>query len=234
MGRRVGYAWAGLGAALVWSIAPYSVTFAIGGLETSVYILLLTGMIYAHWQGRHILDSTAGLFGVIYPSGRPDLDRIGSVRSGWTDFQKVAACQANRRCPGRAFPGLRYLVFGLPTLAWIMFSVAYFGGPLPHSIAAKSVAYRLSAEEGFVRLLQHYATPFMEHHTFGTYWIAVGMALYPFLFLLGAWRALRSWLPGCGRLRFTQSFILWCLPWPTLDLPLVSLSAAAGLYAGLS
>jgi hypothetical protein len=84
------------------------------------------------------------------------------------------------------------LVFALPTLAWISFSTAYFGSPLPHSIAAKSVAYRLSSEEGLVRLLQHYATPFLEHLTFGMGWVAVGMALYPFLFLVGAWQSVRQ------------------------------------------
>jgi hypothetical protein len=190
MGRRLGYAWAGLGTALVWSIAPYSVTFAIGGLETSVYILLLTGMIYAHWQDRHILTALLACLALFT---RPDaliliglvvLDRAGQIFRKWQRARQTGV-------PRPRFPWAETLVFGLPTLAWIMFSVAYFGSPLPHSIAAKSVAYRLSAEEGFVRLLQHYATPFMEQNTFGTYWIAVGMALYPFLFLLGAWRALR-------------------------------------------
>lgn len=191
MGRKLGYAWAGLGAAVAWAVAPFSVTFAIGGLETSVYILLLTGMIYAHWQGRHAL---AALLACLALFTRPDaliliglvaLDRAGQIFKAW---------QHSRR-NGASAPGLPWaeaLIFGLPTLAWIAFSTAYFGNPLPHSIAAKSVAYRLSAEEGFIRLLQHYATPFLEHLTFGIYWIAVGMALYPFLFLVGAWQGVRA------------------------------------------
>lgn len=191
MGRRLGYAWAGLGTALVWTFAPFSVTFSIGGLETSVYILLLTGMIYAHWQGRHVL---AALLACLALFTRPDaliliglvaLDRVGQTLQG----RRTAQRQGRMPPP---FPLAEALVFGLPTLAWIIFSTAYFGSPLPHSIAAKSVAYRLAAEEGFIRLLQHYATPFLEHLTFGIYWIAVGMALHPFLFLIGAWQSLRA------------------------------------------
>lgn len=43
LGRRAGAELAGAAAGLVWAIAPYSVTFAIGGMETSVVVFLLTG-----------------------------------------------------------------------------------------------------------------------------------------------------------------------------------------------
>jgi hypothetical protein len=36
LGRKLKARWAGTAAALVWAVAPYSVTFAIGGLETSL------------------------------------------------------------------------------------------------------------------------------------------------------------------------------------------------------
>jgi hypothetical protein len=84
------------------------------------------------------------------------------------------------------------LSFLLPSLIWILFSAFYFGSPLPHSIAAKSLAYRLPGDAAFVRLLQHYATPFLEHLTFGIPSIAVGLVLYPFLFLIGARHALKA------------------------------------------
>jgi hypothetical protein len=186
IGRRLGYVWAGLGAGLVWAIAPFSVTFAIGGLETSVYILLLTGMVYAHWQRRHVL---AALLACLALLTRPD----ALILIGLTALDRaLELLQEWRRGAKQRFPWAEALVFALPTLTWVAFSTAYFGSPLPHSIAAKSVAYRLSPEEGFVRLLQHYATPFLEHLTFGMRWIAVGMAFYPFLFLVGAWQGLRA------------------------------------------
>ncbi len=59
-------------------------------------------------------------------------------------------------------------------------------------MAAKTLAYRLSPESGFIRLLQHYATPFLEQLTFGIPWIGVGLVLYPFLYLVGGRRALRE------------------------------------------
>ncbi len=38
----------GIGAALAWAVAPFSVTFAIGGLETSVFVLLMVSIFYAY------------------------------------------------------------------------------------------------------------------------------------------------------------------------------------------
>ena len=43
----------GLGAALLWAIAPMSVTFAVGGMETSVFILLLVATAYCYVTGRN-------------------------------------------------------------------------------------------------------------------------------------------------------------------------------------
>ena len=39
LGIRLGSVRVGVATALVWAVAPFSVTFAIGGLETSVYVL---------------------------------------------------------------------------------------------------------------------------------------------------------------------------------------------------
>lgn len=55
MGRRLGAGAAGFAATLVWAIAPYSVTFAIGGLETSLYVLLLSGPAAAYLGRRRTL-----------------------------------------------------------------------------------------------------------------------------------------------------------------------------------
>jgi len=74
----------------------------------------------------------------------------------------------------------------LLTLApWLLFATLYFGSPLAHSIVAKSAAYRLEPYSALVRLIQHYATPFFEHETLGTGWVAIGAVLYLFLALLG-------------------------------------------------
>jgi Gpi18-like mannosyltransferase len=59
LGKKLGSHLAGFGAAAVWSIAPFSVTFAIGGLETSLYILLLVGTTYVYLN--HKITQTAFL-----------------------------------------------------------------------------------------------------------------------------------------------------------------------------
>jgi hypothetical protein len=190
LGRRLGSALAGCGAALVWAIAPFSVTFAIGGLETSVYVLLLLAVSSAHLEGQHKLAAFLAALALLT---RPDaLILIGPIflDRAWQLFQDT-------RRAGRAALDLRALTgealaFGLPALLWIGFAWLYFGSPIPHSITAKSLAYRLGAEAGFIRLLQHYSTPFLEQITFGAAGIALGFVLYPALYLLGSLQALRQ------------------------------------------
>ena len=186
MGKRLGFGFAGYGSGLAWAVAPFSVTFAIGGLETSVYVLLLCGAAACHIERRRSLTALLGAMALLT---RPDalilvglliLDRFWELaklrREGQFRF-------------GELIPEL--VSFGAPTLAWFLFATGYFGSVIPHSVAAKTLAYQLRPEEGLVRLLQHYSTPFMEHLTFGTAWIGIGMALHPFLFLAGALKSLR-------------------------------------------
>jgi hypothetical protein len=185
LGRRLGFAWAGAGAALVWAIAPFSVTFAIGGLETSVYVLLLVALVTAHISQRHIL--AAGLAALALLT-RPDaLLLIGPVAADrtWQLFRTRKSIK-----PGDLL--LEALAFLLPVIAWAVIATGYYGSPIPHSVTAKSVAYRLRPEEGLIRLLQHYATPFLEHLTFGMSWVGIGMVLYPFLYLVGALHSVRA------------------------------------------
>ena len=192
LGRRLGVAWAGAywagaAAALVWAVAPFSVTFAIGGLETSVYVMLLTAICLAHLAGKRKLVAFLGALAFIT---RPDalilLGLVGLARL----FQLLQLWKvALRNLPGslrEALPELAW--FLIPVLMWLGFSTFYFGSPLPHSIAAKSVAYHLRPEEGLIRLIQHYATPFMEDQLFGNLWNGLGFIVNLFLFLVGARR----------------------------------------------
>ena len=181
IGRRLGAEWAGFAAALVWAIAPYSVTFAIGGLETSLYVLLLTGAVAAYLAKRRTL---VGLCAALALLTRPDaillvgpliLDRL---------YRAL-------RC-GEKLEWGELLAFTLPCLAWGVFATAYFGSPIPHSVQAKLAVYRLGEYAALVRLVQHYATPFMEYDTLGAIGTAIGLLLYPFLYLIGALRAWRA------------------------------------------
>jgi len=181
IGRRLGAEWAGLAAAVVWSIAPYSVTFAIGGMETSLYVFLLTAMMAAYlWKRRTLTTLCAALALLTRPDaillvGPLALDRL------WRAWRKGEKLQWGET-----------LAFLLPCLAWGIFATLYFGSPIPHSVTAKLAVYRLDANAALIRLIQHYATPFMEYDAFGVAGIGIGLILYPFLYLVGARRAWRS------------------------------------------
>ncbi len=197
LGQKFGSPRVAVGVSLVWAIAPYSVTFAIGGLETSIYILTILAAVYFHVFRKHLL--AAGFCALAFLT-RPDAliliiplicDRLWQILS--PEFKISLSA---RRFVAILFKVVNtykteLLVFILPITAWLCFSTIYFGSPVPQSIAAKSLAYQVDSTSAFIRLLQHYMTPFLEHLTFGTRWIAVGIVLYPFLYLVGALHALR-------------------------------------------
>jgi hypothetical protein len=74
---------------------------------------------------------------------------------------------------------------------WLIFATLTFGNPIPGSIAAKSVTYRLAPLESLVRFIQHYSTPFFGHHLLGSNWQLVGLIIYLLLSTLGGLRAIR-------------------------------------------
>ena len=173
--RRVGVA-----AALLWAIAPMSVTFAIGGMETSVFILLLVVTGYLYLLGRTRLAAlTSGLLLL----ARPD----GALLVGPLAIDLLVQSWRARR-----FPAAEIGILLATLLPWIVFATLYFGSPIPHSIAAKSVAYRLPPDAALVRLVQQYGTPFFEQDLLGRFWPLAGFILYLTLTLLGSLRSVRA------------------------------------------
>jgi len=201
LGRRLGLERVGLAAALAWAVAPFSVSFAIGGLETSLYVAFLTAALVcavqaggpaapaAAWgwagpsrSGLRILEALCASLALLT---RPDalillaplvLERLWSAwkraeRLHWAEL--VAAV--------------------LPYGAWAAYATLVFGSPLPHSVLAKAAAYRLEPGDALIRLLQHYATPFLEQNLLGApVAVGLGLLLYPTLFLFGVRRLLKS------------------------------------------
>lgn len=155
----------GITAGILYAVAPFSVTFAIGGMETSVFVLLLVLTAHLYLRRRTAWAFTSALALLTRPDaliflGPIALDFglrcIGSIRK-----EQPAAPHSLLK-----FGVLEFGVFIAPLLPWLLFAAFYFGSPLPHSIAAKVAAYHLGPAEGFIRLLQHYATPFLENLTF--------------------------------------------------------------------
>lgn len=183
IGRRAGFELAGILAGLAWGVAPYSVTFAIGGLETSLYVFLLTLAVWAHLTRRGWLTALAAALALLT---RPDaLILLGPIALDWL-------ARGFRHKEQRV--RLReILIFALPVLAWLVFATLYFGSPIPHSVQAKLGAYRLGPEEGLVRLLQHYATPFHWQNWAGSAAaVGVGLVLFTFLSFAGIFRAVKT------------------------------------------
>ncbi len=198
LGRRFEAEWAGLGAALAWAVLPFSVTFAIGGLETSLFVLLLTATVLSYLGANYI---AAAFLAALSLLTRPDalilvgpmiLDRLLAAPNGVLRWRLRPAGQSPQPIGWGESAALL-----LPTVGWSLFASWYFGSPLPHSITAKAAAYQLEPLSALVRLLQHYATPFIGHLSFGTRWISVGIILFPFCYLVGARKAIgrhpRSW-----------------------------------------
>lgn len=156
----------GLAAACLWAVAPMSVTFAIGGMETSVFICLLVLSADLYLGGR---TRWAALASALVLLTRPD----GALWVGPLMLDIVLRGARTRR-----WPWAEAGIFLLTLAPWVIFATLYFGSPLPHSIAAKAVAYRLSPEAALVRLIQHYGTPFFEHETLGAGWIFPGFIVY--------------------------------------------------------
>jgi hypothetical protein len=173
IGKKISTFRVGAITALIWSIAPFSVTFAIGGLETSLFILLLllTSFFYLNklslglWLCASLMILT-----------RPDalifvlpLLFLPLIQKRLEIYQLKAMILA-----------------AIPLISWLVFSYIYFGTLLPHSIAAKSVAYLLPDNAAFIRLLQHFLTPFSEDYTLSPGFLYIGLITIPLFFVVGS------------------------------------------------
>ncbi|GAB4472103.1 MAG: hypothetical protein Kow0088_06440 [Anaerolineales bacterium] len=191
-GRRMDHSLLGIASALAISLAPYSVTFSIGGLETSLYVFLLIGIAYTYIQER--FEWTALLAALAFLT-RPDAMIL--IVPIIIDYILIILSQIHKTSkPTRNISLQRFLrvglIFTLPCTLWLLFAHSYFGSFFPNSIAAKALAYHLPQHSALIRLLQHYATPFAEDKTFGKWGIAAGLILYPSLALFGGMEFLRK------------------------------------------
>lgn len=162
--------------AILWALAPFSVSFAVGGMETDLTIGLLIAAAYAHLVERPRAMATISALALL---ARPDTAIfLGPL---W-----LSLTLERRRIPWRE---------GLITLAilapWLLFGTLTFGSPLTNSIAAKSITYQNPPDALFKRLLQHYATPFFESQVLPPMGIFAVLALYCGLCALGGLRVFR-------------------------------------------
>jgi hypothetical protein len=183
LGRAFGRPAAGLVAALAWAIAPSSVTFAIGGLETSLFVFLIALAFLAHVRERALLTGVlCGLAALTRPDALIPVALI-ALDCAWRALRSL-------RDRWRAF--VRFAVpLAALLVAWAAFAWFYFGALVPQSMLAKGAAYRLPDDAAFIRLIQAYGTPFMEDELVGTWWIAPGLVFSMALTLLALSRLAR-------------------------------------------
>lgn len=177
LGRRCIGRWAPAAAvALLWAAAPFSVTFAAGGMETDLTIALLLGCCLTHTTHRQRVMAVLTPLALLT---RPDTAILLSLL--WLDLLLT-----KRRMPWRE--SLVTLTLLAP---WLIFGTLYFGSPLTNSIAAKSVTYQNPPDALFRRLLQHYATPFFESKVLPPWGVLLVFALYCGLSALGGLSIIR-------------------------------------------
>lgn len=172
----------GIALGALWAVSPMSVTFAIGGMETSVVILWMVGAASAYLAGRTRLAAFLSALAILT---RPDaLIWVGPLALD----ALIRALRAHR------WPWAEAAWLVVPLLPWVLFATLTFGSPLPNSVSAKAVAYSLEDTQALQRLLQHYATPFFEHRVFGVpaIGIGLGLALYPALSAVGGLKLIRT------------------------------------------
>jgi hypothetical protein len=231
--------WVGLAAAALWAVTPFSVTFAIGGMETSVHNLWMlaawTAYLYAWpsgWVGAFVA------FGILT---RPDAViwaaplMLHQLYDAWR--------QRAGRNLRNWFPWQPYvvgLVIGLP---WTIFATVYFGSFIPHTVGTKSVVYLVDELQAFTRLLQHYANLFHQDQLLGVVAaVGIGLILVPTLALIGAREALRQndralplmvypWLYLVVFAALNPLIFRWYL---TPPLPALYLAVTVGMAAVLS
>lgn len=194
----------GMATSLAFALAPYSVTFSIGGLETSLYVFLLVGTGYTHL--KEYFEWSAFLASLALLT-RPDA--LILILPLMIDFLLQTYQKSKRNHVFWQKKEIRHLLrvvllFTIPCAIWYFFAYLYFGSFFPNSITAKALAYRLPENSALVRLIQHYATPFSEDETFGKWGIGVGLFLYPSL----------AWFGGLQLIRKTKrSLALVLFPW---------------------
>ena len=178
----------GLAVGALWAVAPMSVTFAIGGMETSIFIMLMMLTFWLHIKGWGCRAALTAALGVL---ARPDALLWAGLVFAHQLWVRVR--RAQREGVGNApnallavLPWRTWAVFAAVLLPWVLFAFAYFGSPLPRSVGAKTLTYTLPTGATLTRLIQHFATPFFEYDILGALGTAVGMVLYPMLFAIGA------------------------------------------------
>lgn len=140
--RLSGNRWVGLIAALLFTLDARLLDFSTGGMESSFNLLAIVGTLTLFFHGRYSLAAlAAGLAVLIRPDG-------ATLAAALFAALGLPVLRQPRRWPWR-----EAALFLAVVLPWIIFAFAYFGQPIPQSVLAKSVVYRMPDELAAFRAL---------------------------------------------------------------------------------
>jgi 4-amino-4-deoxy-L-arabinose transferase-like glycosyltransferase len=183
--------------AALYAIAPMSVTFAVGGMETSVNILWMLAATATYGLSSGQSSRRAAILVGVF-AGLGFLTRVDSAI--WIGLlfvhqlvERVWQGQPQQTPWLQRLPWATWIAFGVVTLPWLLFSLLYFGAAIPNTLSAKTVAYLIEPGSALVRLIQAYSTVFFEDQLFsvGSGIIALTSLLYLLLSLLAITRSAR-------------------------------------------
>lgn len=137
-----------LAAAALFTVSLELVEASLSGLETMLVVALMFAALTLAIEAR---DAAAGAVLALLVVAR--IDGVA-----WAALVLAFVAVERRRFPARAL-----LAFAGAMAPWLLFASLYYGSPLPHTVAAKQVAYL--PEPFAVRLLEQWALvhPFERH-----------------------------------------------------------------------
>lgn len=178
---------------ILWAVSPMSVTFAVGGMETSLGIFCAVAAISAYLEGR---ERWMAVFAALAILTRIDtVIWVGPLFlhqavMHWRSTPLEASDSEVKKWV-RRIPWQSWMICGMILLPWFGFSWAYFGSLVSRSMAAKRLAYQVAPSHALVAFLQHAATPFFENETLGVPGVVIGLVLYPSLAAVGLFYAIK-------------------------------------------
>ncbi|GEM_PF-239108 len=190
--RYLKHDWLSAVPALLYAISPMSVTFAIGGMETSLNILWMIAATYLY-VAHHTSPRAQIAIGVCAALGM--LTRADAAL--WIVplfvWQLLDGLITRKDQPFFARLPLRtWITAAIILLPFMLIAWAAFGSPIPNSVTAKRFAYIIEPGSALIRLIQTYSTPFFEFDTFGSIGAMIGAVLYTLLTLIGIIYAARK------------------------------------------
>lgn len=223
--------------AALWALSPVSVTFAIGGMETSVtifWMMAATALFVLPRRRSGWAEAGVGLcVGLGFLTRADALLWIAPLLLG----QLIAAWRDGRRLPWRTWAAA-LLVFA----PWAIYSTATFGSPIPNSVNAKANVYLVPPLGALTTMFQTYSNVLNTFDLAGSAGLMLGslLVIVGWLFALpAAWRRSPRLLPlfvypAIYFVVFAASSRLIFRWYTAPPQPVLLLAVFAGLWAALT